>query len=107
MYHVHHEAASVGSRNALLDHATVSCSMMHQVTVWTNSTAPDFVHPELSAGDYGVEALLAKADIGISISGGGIRASCLGYGWLRALNEVRQPRAALRLPRPQCRQHPL
>ena len=57
--------------------------------VWTNSTSPDFVWPELSDTDWGMPALLAKPSFGIGFSGGGNRANVLALGWTRALYKVR------------------
>ena len=57
--------------------------------VWTNSTSPDFVWPELSEGEFGMPALMAKPSFGIGFSGGGNRANVLALGWTRALYKVR------------------
>ena len=57
--------------------------------VWTNSTSPDFVWPELSDTDFGMPALMAKPSFGVGFSGGGNRANVLALGWTRALHKVR------------------
>ena len=52
------------------------------VTIWPgDSSDPRFVFPELSQGEYGIPALQQKANFGIGVSGGGLRALCLGLGW--------------------------
>lgn len=57
-----------------------------KVRVWTNVTDPDFVYPELNPySDFGIPALQQKPSLGIAMSGGGLRAAPLAYGWLRAL----------------------
>jgi hypothetical protein len=62
-----------------------------KVRVWTNVTDADFVHPELDPeSDFGIDMLLDKPSLGISMSGGGWRAASLAYGWLRALHLVRK-----------------
>jgi hypothetical protein len=60
-----------------------------KVRVWTNVTDAEFVYPELDPrSDFGIDMLLDKPSVGISMSGGGWRAASLAYGWLRALHLV-------------------
>jgi hypothetical protein len=61
-----------------------------KVHVWSRTDKPDFVYPEQSeSGPWGIPSLLKKPNFGVAISGGGFRATTLGYGWVRALHEVR------------------
>lgn len=61
-----------------------------KVRVWTNVTDSGFIYPELDPqSDFGIDMLLDKPSLGISMSGGGWRAASLAYGWLRALHLVR------------------
>uniref|UniRef100_A0A383VT98 Uncharacterized protein n=1 Tax=Tetradesmus obliquus TaxID=3088 RepID=A0A383VT98_TETOB len=54
--------------------------------VWTNSSSsPPFVYPELSDGEFGMPLLQRKPNLGICVSGGGMRATTLALGWVRAL----------------------
>ncbi|KAF8060477.1 OHP1 [Scenedesmus sp. PABB004] len=53
--------------------------------VWTNASAPGFVWPELSDTEFGMPALLRRPNLGIALSGGGMRATTLALGWVRAL----------------------
>ena len=48
----------------------------------SGSAAPAFIHPENS-----IQEVSAKLDVGICLSGGGMRAACLAYGWLRGLQQ--------------------
>jgi hypothetical protein len=60
-----------------------------QVRIWTNITATDFVWPEVDPyGDFGIEQLRQRPSLGIALSGGGLRAAALAYGWLRTLHQV-------------------
>ena len=43
---------------------------------------------ELSDTQFGIPALQGKANFGVCVSGGGMRAASLAYGWVRALHEV-------------------
>lgn len=61
-----------------------------KVRVWTNVTAPDFTWPEVDpASDFGIASLELRPSLGIALSGGGLRAAALAYGWLRTLHMVR------------------
>ncbi|GAX84700.1 hypothetical protein CEUSTIGMA_g12122.t1 [Chlamydomonas eustigma] len=56
-------------------------------TVWPgDATEPGFIFPELSDGPFGIPALQKKANIGIGVSGGGLRAVFLGLGYLRGMH---------------------
>lgn len=52
--------------------------------VWTNTSNIDFVYPETQ-----LDELKTKLDIGISMSGGGLRAANLSSGWICGLNELK------------------
>jgi hypothetical protein len=41
---------------------------------------------QLSDGPFGIPALQAKANFGIGVSGGGLRAAFLDLGWLRGMH---------------------
>ena len=56
-------------------------------TVWYNVHQPSFTYPEMS-GSYSVEELRDKLDLGIAMSGGGMRAVCLSLGWTRTLHNL-------------------
>lgn len=39
--------------------------------LWTDTTSPDFVHPELSDTEFGIPDIIARPNLGIAVSGGG------------------------------------
>ena len=43
---------------------------------------------ELSNTEFAMPSLKSKPNFGICVSGGGMRAAALAYGWIRALHEV-------------------
>ncbi|KAF6265849.1 hypothetical protein COO60DRAFT_1697550 [Scenedesmus sp. NREL 46B-D3] len=48
-----------------------------------------FQYPEVAlAGNHRIPALLQRPNLGVSISGGGLRAATLGLGYLRALHQL-------------------
>jgi hypothetical protein len=60
-----------------------------KVRVWTNVTDPSFIYPELDPhSDFGIQAIQEKPSLGIAMSGGGLRAAPLAFGWLRAMHLV-------------------
>lgn len=52
--------------------------------VWTNVNQPSFQHPEQKE----ITELSEKVDVGVGLSGGGMRAATLCLGWLRGLHEL-------------------
>jgi hypothetical protein len=56
--------------------------------VWLGANQQGFVYPELRPGNLGSTELLSKCNVGVAISGGGLRAASLGIGWLRGLYEL-------------------
>jgi hypothetical protein len=66
---------------------TMGNGKLINATVWPgDATEPGFVFPELSDGPFGIPALQRKANIGIGVSGGGLRAVFLGLGYLRGMH---------------------
>lgn len=62
-----------------------------EVDVWTDTMAQDkpYVQPEQRLDTaYGIPALMAKKNVGVSIGAGGMPGSVNGHGMLRALHEV-------------------
>lgn len=51
-------------------------------------TIQQLVYPEVSDGAYGIPHIQAKPSLGVSMSGGGFRATTCASGWLRGLHNV-------------------
>mmetsp|Transcript_14186 Transcript_14186/g.19411 ORF Transcript_14186/g.19411 Transcript_14186/m.19411 type:complete len:605 (+) Transcript_14186:2-1816(+) len=70
------------SQQSFIDHFFGARPLM-DCKMWTNTTDSNFSYPESSLVE-----VMNKDDIGISLSGGGLRSACLSLGWLRALHKL-------------------
>jgi len=61
-----------------------------KVHVWAHANSTSFRYPETSQSMWSVPRLMRNPDLGIALSGGGLRAAALADGWMRGFHMVRE-----------------
>ena len=80
---VPYSAKSAEVSKSFVDHFFAKEKKLVDCKMWYNISDESFLYPEQRLPE-----MQAKADFGIALSGGGLRAACLSLGWLRALHQL-------------------